>query len=130
MIKLTVNQTDKNIVVVRHDIISFDKHVIPVLTDLCNVAKNYISSVSDPAENLEYCININGLTEFITTHISGWSDTYRMACLNVISEVFENLSTSVFEPDPFDQNFLRECVIKFVSETFQIEFDLLISFTK
>ena len=123
MSRLSVNELSMSITI--YDELKYDDYLDRIVSDLKDSVKEWTLKITPGDEKLRDN-NIEECTSFVEDVENGLSTRNKVGLLYEVENEFDRQANfPVFEPDPFDVEFLEDAVISYVSEEWGIDKELL-----
>lgn len=123
MSRLSVNELNMSITI--YDELKYDDYLDRIVSDLKDSVKEWTLNITPGDEKLRDK-NIEECTSFVEDVENNLSTRNKVGLLyEVANEFYRQVNFPVFEPDPFDVEFLEDAVIAYVSEEWSIDKELL-----
>ena len=123
MSRLSVNELNMSITI--YDEMKYDDYLDRIVSDLKDSVKEWTLKITPGDEELRDK-NIEECTSFVEDVENNLSTRNKVGLLyEVENEFYRQVNFPVFEPDPFDVEFLEDAVISYVSEEWSIDKELL-----
>jgi len=124
--RLSVNELNMSITI--YDELKYDDYLDRIVSDLKDSVKEWTLNITPGDEKLRDK-NIEECTSFVEDVENGLCTRNKIGLLyEVANEFHRQVNFPVFEPDPFDVEFLEDAVIAYVAEEWSIDKELLESF--
>ena len=123
MSRLSVNELTMSVTI--YDELKYDDYLDRIVSDLKDSVKEWTLNITPGDEKLRDN-NIEECTSFVEDVENNLSTRNKVGLLyEVENEFYRQVNFPVFEPDPFDVEFLEDAVIAYVSEEWAIDKELL-----
>ena len=123
MSRLSVNELTMSVTI--YDELKYDDYLDRIVSDLKDSVKEWTLNITPGDEKLRDN-NIEECTSFVEDVENNLSTRNKVGLLyEVENEFYRQVNFPVFEPDPFDVEFLEDAVISYVSEEWSIDKELL-----
>ena len=123
MSRLSVNELGMSITI--YDELKYDDYLDRIVSDLKDSVKEWTLNITPGDEKLREN-NIEECTSFVEDVENNLSTRNKVGLLYEVENEFDRQTNfPVFEPDPFDVEFLEDAVISYVSEEWSIDKELL-----